>query len=478
MRNYFVTSASRALLLVTTTESEPVTFSVRTKHFHTFHTATFGVSTQLAIPAEFFVTDVLQRDGYIMVQTEDNKTISIYGVNDEQRSTDGFVALSCDGMQLGVPFRRYEYAIVSAETELCRSLLTYSEFLILPCEDNTEIEIVPSQIISLAAGDVSALVFGFDHSVTSARWQDSVGNRPMAGSTLLIVHTHDLTGTIIRSNMPIAVFAGHQCAQVPAGKTGCDHLVEQIPPQTTWGYTFLLNPLALRESGDLYRVVTVYDGTTVTVTCVDEGGGLVETQVLGTLNRAARQNWLEYNTTAPNSPPCTQPFVRKYCSLQSTNPVLVAHYSQGYSVDRECTGSDLGDPFMTIIPPIVQYKNNFIVTSVSVLAGSFPARYVSISVYRDFFQPGSIMMDGAVVEPDSSKWNRVYGSDGEVCGYGLYTEIGFGDHRIYHVDENAGMSVQSYGFQAQNSYGFPAGMEMEQLSGDMSALYKYPSMLP
>ena len=471
MRNIFVTSESRVLLLVTTTESEPVTFSVRTKSSRTLHTATFGVSTQLAIPAEFlYVTDGGQRDRYIMVQTEDDKTISVYGINDEQHTTDGFVALSCDGMQLGVPFRRYEYVIVSAEIEPSSStVLTFSQFLIIPCENDTEIEIVPSQMISAIASDLSSLTFGPGQSRTSARWEERSGKRPTAGSTLLIAHTSDLTGTIIRSSKPIAVFSGHQCAQVPAGSTACDHLVEQIPPQTTWGYTFLLNPLGARESGDLYRVATVYDNTEVTVTCVDEGDDAADTKILETLNRAPGQNWLEYSTSAPNSAPCIEVFIRKFCTLQSTNPVLVAQYSQGYTVDTECTGDfagDLGDPFMMIVPPIVQYINSYVITSFTALAGIFHTRFVGISVYKDFFDPESIMMDDAVIEPDYDKWNKIYCSVGEVCGYGLYREIELGDHRIYHIDENAGINVQSYGFQQENSYGFPAGMEMEQLSGD------------
>ena len=42
------------------------------------------------------------------------------------------------------------------------------------------------------------------------------------------------------------------------------------------GYTFLLNPLALRETGDYYRVATVHDNTDITITCVDEGGDTIE----------------------------------------------------------------------------------------------------------------------------------------------------------------------------------------------------------
>lgn len=464
----------KAVLLVTTTEREPVMFTVTNSSSSSRYMATFGVSTRIEFPADSVVVENgNQRDRYILVQAEDHKTISVYGVNDEDRSTDGFVALSCDGMSLGIPFRRYEYAIVSGDKEITSSSLqTFSEFLLMPCEDDTEIEIVPSQLITVSGFRFSQ--FGPGGHRDSSKWEDLSGKRPRAGTTLLVVHARDLTGTIIRSSKPIVVFSGHQCAQVPIGKTACDHLVEQIPPQITWGYTFLLNPLAARESGDIYRVATVYDDTEVTVTCVDEGGSNAGTEVLATLNRAQGENWLEYSTSDPNSPPCVRPFLRKFCSLQTTNPVLVVQYSQGYTADTQCTGfdaGDLGDPFMSIIPPVVQYQNNYLITAITAVAGTFPTRYFSISVYKDFFQPSLIMIDGTAVEPDPSNWNRIYCSDGEVCGYGIYKPIiELGDHRIYHSTENAAITVQFYGFQQQNSYGFSAGMELEPLSG-MFRLY-------
>ena len=467
---------SNVLLLVTTTEREQVTFTVTTTFGKTSHTASYGTSTSVTFPADsVYVTNERQRDRYILVQAEEGKTISVYGVNDEYRSTDGFVALPCDGMSVGTPFKRYEYSIVSAKLEATvDNPQTFSEFLVIPCEDDTRVEIIPSQLVTVNANDFGTTQFGPNAHSKSGVWE-RLGQYPSAGSTLLVTNSVDLTGTIVRSSKPIVVFSGHQCAQVPTGQTACDHLVEQIPPHTTWGYTFLLNPLAARESGDIYRVATVYDDTEVTVTCVDEGGTNAQTEVLGTLNRAQTNNWLEYVTQDPNRPPCITPFIRKFCSLQATNPVLVAQYSQGYRVDTQCTresvASELGDPFMSIIPPIVQYLNDYTITAITGEAGSFPTRYVSISVYKTFFQPSRILMDGVPVEPDSSKWNRIYCSEREVCGYGIYKEISLGDHTIHHESENAAISVETYGYQQQNSYGFPAGMELEPLSGMFDSMY-------
>ena len=457
-------------ILVTTNEPMPVNFIVTTfrgEEVSNTYTATYGTTTRVAFSADdFYITDEMQRDRAIYVQAEVGKKISVYAVNDEFRSTDGFVALSCDGMTVNSDFRRYDYVILSAElTGTDDNPLTNSEFLIIPCEDNTRIDITPTQLVTVVASDFSTQ-FGPGASVSTAQWRNRVGNvRPNAGHTLLIRHPYDLTGTHIRGTKPLVVFSGHQCAQVPTGRTACDHLVEQIPPHTTWGYTFLLNPLAQRETGDYYRVATVYDNTKVTITCVDEGGDTVETLSALILRSAEGSNFATFQTQDANERPC-HTFFRKFCCLQATNPVIVAQYSQGYRVDIACTGSELGDPFMSLIPPIIQYLNNYTISAITGVAGPFPARYVSISVHDIFFDPSRIMIDGVPVEPDRSAWQGIYCSDGEICGYGIYRAITSGDHTVYHEDPDAGLSVQNYGFQPQNSYGFPAGMELQQISGE------------
>ena len=456
-------------ILVTTNEPEPVEFTVTTflgsvEDSNTY-TVTHGTTTRVAFPADtFYVKDQSQRDRAIRVQAEEGKKISVYAVNDEFRSTDGFVALSCDGMTVTSEFRRYDYVILSAElTGTDDNPQTNSEFLIIPCEDDTRIDISPTQLVTVDASDFSTTQFG---SGSTAQWRNQIGNvRPNAGATLLIEHPNDLSGTLVRGTKPLIVFSGHQCAQVPTGRTACDHLVEQIPPHTTWGYTFLLSPLAVRETGDFYRVATVHDNTDITITCVDEGGSTTMTLPDISLSSAVGSNFATFQTQDANEPPCP-PFVRKFCCLQATNPVIVAQYSQGYRVDIACTGSELGDPFMSLIPPVIQYLNNYTISAIAGEAGPFPARYVSVSVYKTFFDPSRIMIDGLPIQPFMSAWQGIYCSDGEICGYGIYREITIGDHTVYHENPNAGLSVQNYGFQQQNSYAFPAGMELQQISGE------------
>ena len=450
-------SPNNLQVLVTTDEPSPVSFTVTTILGGTeTHTAAHGFVTKVDLSAaNFRVTGSRQfseRRKHIIVQAETGKSISVYGVNDEDTTTDGFLALSCDGMKIGKTFTRYEYVILSGEYDVMGDALN-SEFLIVPCEDMTNIDIFPTQLITVNFGRGSKqIIVGGSGSFLL----QTVG-------TYLINHRNDLTGTIVRSDKPISVFAGHECAQFPSTLTECDHLVEQMPPQTTWGTTYFLSPLAARESGDIYRVATIYDNNQVTVTCVDEGSSNTETILSTSLSRGG---WEQFNSsyfqdTCPN-------FVPKYCCVEATKPVLVAQYSQGYTVDAQCTGdigTQLGDPFMIVVPPVVQYLNNLTFSAVQGVSGSFLTQYINIAVHKMFFQPDMIFLDDELVESNRNQWNLFYCSNGEICGYGLSKAITAGNHTVYHEMESAALGVSIYGFQQRNSYGFPIGMELQPLSG-------------
>src|SRR5207247_11189177 len=89
------------------------------------------------------------------------------------------------------------------------------------------------------------------------------------GQTHTLRSTHptptDLSGTLIQSSNPIAVFGGHQCANIPPGSVACDTILEELPPTTAWGKNFVSMPLATRTGGDTFRVLASQDATTVTL---------------------------------------------------------------------------------------------------------------------------------------------------------------------------------------------------------------------
>ncbi|MBU1244608.1 IgGFc-binding protein [Myxococcota bacterium] len=53
-------------------------------------------------------------------------------------------------------------------------------------------------------------------------------------------NAYDLTGMMVTSSAPIAVWGGHNCTFIPYNSWACDHLEEQMFPLETWGKRFMV----------------------------------------------------------------------------------------------------------------------------------------------------------------------------------------------------------------------------------------------
>ncbi len=141
--------------------------------------------------------------------------------------------------------------------------------------------------------------------------------------------------------------------------------------------------------------------------------------------------------------------ISSFCSIESTSLVLVAQYAYG----RESDG--VGDPFMMIIPPIEQFTNNYLVRSFT----NFTFNYVTMYVASEFFQIAQILLDSSIV----TGWQNVVCSSGEICGHISRTSVSSGDHSICHQNSSAVLGVSVYGFDIDNSYGYPGGIRLSPI---------------
>ena len=158
----------------------------------------------------------------------------------------------------------------------------FSQFLLIACFDDSQVSVTPTQRISPPRSGEC----GPGASSERCTWQDS-GKM----DSVLVISSDDLTGTLIRSQKPLVVVTGHQCGEVPRGNTACDFIAEQ----TTWGYTYILVPLAVRRTGDYYRIAAYLDDTVVNITCVDYGSSSPST-VTYTLDRMDVQTHTTHTT--------------------------------------------------------------------------------------------------------------------------------------------------------------------------------------
>ena len=419
------------------------------------------------------------RDKAIHLVVSSGRKVTVIGYNNLKKNisiivniVDTFLGLPCDSMKQNT-FTQFEYLVLSASSQhpifnLGPLVFSLSSIMIIPCEDGTDVTIYyHSQDANFISSDISANPRNAGPSSNSL---NTVFTASDAGKTILIQSSKDLSGTIVRSNKPMVVYIGHQCAIVPNIEYNfCDLIVEQAPPSLAWGFTFFLNPQAYRESGDLYRVGTLVNGALVKVTCTSAGSAVAKRLLLPKSGRINRGQWIEFTTPANvNNYDDWKP---DYCCLESEKPVFVVHYSQGFVIDTQNLAIDeeyidFGNPSMTIVSPLTQFMKSFIVTSISELnfSSQRKLKYVNVAVHSSFgFTNITIISNGTILQLND--WNPFYCSNGFICGWGIPVEIETGLTVIQHNTPGAAIGVSTYGFQYSISYGHPAGMELTPLGG-------------
>ena len=457
---------STVALFVTTDDPSTVEFIVEYFEIKQTYLARKGRTTFVNLPVgrpgdtgDIRIYEESERNKGVLVRaTDPTKLLTVYGINDADMSADMFLALPCHRY----PVENYKYFVFSANT-LSLSGVFQSRFLIVACEDNTEVTIWPTQPIQanadLTGFPVPMLVAGGD-SITLTINRLSIAQFNSAG---------DLTGTIIVSDQPISVFVGHECGQVPDNLTACDHLVEQIPPDATWGTRFFTIPLNVRESGEHYRIGTVTDNNQVTVTCTSEGQIRPRLQRTETIHQ---KQYMQFDTIGDKDDGVFLDYQRDFCCIETTKPAIVMMYSKGHSVDEIILAGingALGDPFMLLVPPISQYSNEYTITTAGHVIRTNYDGHISYALPVHFFDnsipsQNALVINGTTFRPDSG-YRPIYCSNGEICGYGAYSRLPAGDHEVAYNIAGAAMMLHVYGFLREISFAYPAGFELQAIGG-------------
>ena len=394
--NFKVSVPSSLSVFVTTKETNSVIFTVTANGFNFTGTAFNNSSTEVSIPSTFQVTSNSERNKGIYVKAEGESKIVVYGLSYRQTTSDAFLALPCSNLAV----EEYEYYAMTYPDR--RPELT-SDVLIVGCEDNT-------------------LVTTLSNTITLNRLET------------YLIQSSDSTGMRVTSTKPVSFFSDQKCTDIPTNISACDYLTEQIPPTSTWGTSFYAASLLGRNSGELFRVITAKNSTTVTVNC----STFSQAQVY---NLSVAGNWQEFQIP-----------LLSFCNIESSAPILVTQFALGYTADRIT-----GDPFMMIIPPVEQYSNNYVLNALS----RFSTNYITIYVATEYYQPNRIFVDNT--SQVSSSWTSVYCSNNLLCGYITRVYLTAGEHRLYHEDPHARIGVSAYGFSLGNSYGYPGGLKLTSI---------------
>lgn len=250
----------------------------------------------------------------------------------------------------------------------------------------------------------------------------------------------NLTGTRINTNPghPVAVFSGHECANVPALiETGsCDHLEHQVTGLRMWGTEFIASRVAPRAAAPeptFWQVAASEDGTTVTFTAdsaVEFLDVMRQPLRLSEVSLDAGE-LLEFLSTGPAEQPGD-------FSILADQPIAVMNYMTGQSLLPE--GDDKrGDPAMVQVPPTAQFLDRYVVF--------VPERFDEDFVVLTRQSGVDILLNGASVGNDG--WAVVPGGF-EVGRF----PVGDGVHRL---ESSAGFGVTVTGWRAADSYAYIGG---------------------
>jgi len=179
----------------------------------------------------------------------------------------------------------------------------------------------------------------------------------------------DLSGSSIAADKNVAVFAGHECANVPStAVTFCDTIISQMIPDDRLSTAYIVTASeGAAESAlgyDLIKVIATVDNTDVTV------GGVV----VANLNAG---EVYEFELPANSGQ-----------SVNTSQPALVAQYLTGGR------GADT-DPAMSVVPGIDTWLDDYRLATPDG-AQAFDLNYASVVI--DTAMMASLSLDGAAVD--------------------------------------------------------------------------------
>lgn len=366
-----------------------------------------GFAQAFIIPGSGAVTIDLPDDADLgdVLDTVENKGIfvfalrpvGVYGLNHVRFTTDSYLGLSTETLGTEYIVQSFKNVHTGAPD------LNGTQFAIVGCETNTTVTIVPSANV---ASHPAGVAFSIQLNAGQTYQLRGATDSPT-----------DLSGTIISSDKPIAVFGGHACANVRSSDPFfCDYLVEQLLPVKAWGRNFLTAPLATRTGGDTFRVLAAENGTQVSV----------NGSVVATINRG--QTFETALTTASR--------------IDANRPVFVTQYANSSDFD----GQRISDPFMTTVAatPMFERDHRFCAPT-----NDFPTNFVN--VIAPAAAVGLVQLDGVAIPAGQF---APIGASGFSFARRL---VAPGIHRVQSPQP---VGVTIYGWAEYDSYGHPGCLFM------------------
>lgn len=337
-----------------------------------------------------------------------NASISVYAVSMIKHSSDGYLALPLRFLLLG-----YEYMV-----------MTYTP-------------VMNAFVMVTAKHDQTEVTF---HLKLSGLWGVTVnGTSYKDGERFKVMlnafdsfqiladsSAGSLSGTRVISNKVLFVYSGNDCAYVPLNGSSCDHLVEQMPPISTWGNAFLVKSTPYRGNGDFFHIMASQNQTVITIEL--ESGPVSVTINEGEVH--------EFNCPSDSS-----------YAIRTTKPSLVVQFGTSHrSVNTKFA------PFMSIVPANDQWSNDYTLVVPSDNSRVFQC-YANLFVDS---REASQIETKSITPVNKIEWKRIPSTLFSSSTVNLTS----GQYRFYHKSPLKSFSVMFLCTADYEAFGFPAGLRI------------------
>lgn len=257
----------------------------------------------------------------------------------------------------------------------------------------------------------------------------------------------DMSGSLIESDRPVAVFSSHVCSHYPQDLQACDHLQEQLFPTDTWGRTFQLVATKLRGPNfpteqTYWKIMAGDQEATVRFGVPFNQLNAEPPGFLGVPDCA--QLVQGGDTVVLRAGAFCEFGTRRAVQIDSTAPVMVMGIISGQnSTGLVGQGAHAGDPSIFLVPPDRQFRRDY-----------------------TFLTPGTYFSDYVtVVTPVGNELLL----DGEPVDLAAAVSIAGGAYIYQHIEVDPGahtiqgrgpFGIVVYAYDDYVSYAFTGGLNL------------------
>jgi len=372
--------------------------------------------------------------------------IACYGLNNKQFTADAFLALPRSVASTEYCVMAYYNSLQGGPENMS------SEFAVAAFEDSTQVTITPSALTKNGNDASKPLTFILNAG-------EGVQIQAFPDTPLL-----DMTGSTVESSKPVVVFGGSERTEIPSGysynesgngRMSRDHLCEEIPPTSAWGFSFVTKNFG-RDHGDIMRVLAWKNNTIVKINGKVWGAPLMK--------NTSRDYVFDFSNLADSNVISVE--------SDSEHTILVGMFAHS-AVDQPGTG----DPFLAIVPSVNQTFNDYTYFITKDTINYDPTKQFLIVCAEQSVILNKISIDGSPLPAIAFTPVPVTQNGGKHYVAATINQPVGGLHRITTGDP-AGFTILAYGWGNVVSYGYTAGGIYKPINGIMPKNQPDPGIVP